>query len=195
MSGLTIMILGLVLLLGVHLFTIMRGRRAALVARLGENGYKALYSLLSLIGLVLIVYGYARYRQGEWVDLWFPPVWLRHVAALLVLPAVILVVASYVRGNIYLKLKHPMLADVKLWALAHLLANGDLGSSILFGAVLAWAVIDRISLKRRADPGAPPIPVGGTRNDVIAIAGGTALYAALGFWFHPYVIGVPVFGA
>jgi uncharacterized membrane protein len=195
MRGLTIMILGLAIFLGVHLFTIMRGQRAALVARLGENGYKALYSLASLVGLVLIVYGYQHYRQGEWIDLWFPPVWLRHVAALLVLPAVILIVAAYVRGNIYLKLKHPMLAGVKLWALAHLLANGDLGSIILFGSVLVWAVIDRISLKRRADPGAPPIPVGGTRNDVIAIAGGTALYLVLGLWFHPYVIGVPVFGA
>jgi uncharacterized membrane protein len=193
--GLTIMILGLAIFLGVHLLTMMRGQRAALISALGENGYKGLYSLVSLIGLVLIVYGFARYRQGEWIDVWFPPVWARHLAALLVLPAVILVVASYVRGNIYLKLKHPMLAGVKLWALAHLIANGDLGSIILFGSILAWAVLDRISLKRRTDPGAPPFPVGGTRNDVIAIAAGVALYLALGLWFHPYVIGIPVFGA
>jgi len=193
--GLTIMILGLALLLGVHLLTIWRPQRAALIARLGENGYKGLYSLVSLVGLVLIVYGFARYRQGEWIDVWFPPAWTRHLAALLVLPAVILVVASYVRGNIFLKLKHPMLAGVKLWALAHLIANGDLGSIVLFGSILAWAVFDRISLKRRTDPGAPPIPVGGTRNDVIAVAGGVALYVLLGLWFHPYVIGVPAFGA
>jgi uncharacterized membrane protein len=193
--GLTIMILGLAMFLGVHLFTIMRDRRAALVRSIGEGPYKGLYSLVSFVGLALIVYGFARYRQGEWIDVWYPPVWARHVAALLVLPAAILFVASYIRGNIYLKLKHPMLAGVKLWAVAHLIANGDLGSIILFGSILAWAVIDRISLKRRSDSGAPPIPAGGTRNDMIAVAGGLALYLALGLWFHPYVIGVPVFGA
>ena len=193
--GIKIMILGLVLFLGVHLFTIMRPHRAALLARLGEHGYKGLYSLISILGLALIVYGFARYRQGEWIDVWLPPVWTRHLAALLVLFALIMFVASYSRGRIYTTLKHPMLAGVKLWALAHLMANGDLGSIILFGSILAWAVIDRISLKRRSDPGAPPIPVGGTRNDVIAIFGGVAAYAVLGFWFHPYVIGIPVFGA
>lgn len=193
--GLTIMILGLAIFLGVHLFTIMRGQRAALIGRIGENGYKGLYSLISLIGLVLIVYGYARYRQGEWVDIWFPPVWTKHLAALLVLFAFIMLVAAYSRGHIYTTLKHPMLAAVKLWALAHLMANGDLGSIILFGSILAWAVIDRISLKHRTDPGAPHIPVGGKRNDVIAILGGVVLYAVFGFWFHPYVIGIPVFGA
>jgi uncharacterized membrane protein len=192
--GLTILILGLALFLGVHLLTMMRPQRAALIARIGENGYKGLYSLVSAVGLGLIVYGFARYRANEWIELWSPPVWTRHLAAFLVLPASIMLVASYSRGHIYTTLKHPMLAGVKLWALAHLLANGDLGSLILFSSVLAWAVIDRISLKRRTDPGAPPIPVGGMRNDVIAIFGGIALYAALGWWFHPYVIGIPVLG-
>jgi uncharacterized membrane protein len=192
--GLSILILGLALFLGVHLFTIMRPRRAALVSRLGENGYKALYSIVSAVGLGLIVYGFARYRAYEFVELWSPPVWTRHLAAALVLPALIMLVASYSRGRIYKTLKHPMLAGVKLWALAHLLANGDLGSLILFGSVLAWAVIDRISLKSRKDAGAPPIPVGGMRNDVIAIFGGIALYALIAWWFHPYVIGVPVIG-
>ena len=84
---------------------------------------------------------------------------------------------------------------IKTWALAHLLSNGDLGSIILFGALLAWAVYDRISLKRRSDPGGPPIPVGGPKNDVIAIVAGVVLYLVLGLLFHPYVIGVPVFGA
>ena len=193
--GLAIMILGLAIFLGGHLFTIMRGPRAALIKRIGYNAYMGLYSLVSLIGLALIVYGFARYRQGEWVDIWFPPVWTKHLAALLVLFAFIMLVASYSRGHIYTTLKHPMLAGVKLWALAHLMANGDLGSIILFGSILAWAVIDRISLKRRTDPGAPPIPVGGMRNDVIAIFGGVVLYAVFGLWFHPYVLGIPVFGA
>jgi uncharacterized membrane protein len=111
------------------------------------------------------------------------------------LPAVILVVASYIRGGIYTALKHPMLAGVKLWAAAHLLANGDLGSVILFGSFLGWAVFDRISLKHRTDVGAPPIPVGGRSNDAIAIAVGVVVYLALGFVFHPVVIGVAVFGA
>lgn len=193
--GLAITILGLAIFLGVHLLTTMRPQRAALIARLGENGYKGLYSLVSAVGLALIVYGFARYRAHEWIELWSPPTWTKHLAALLVLFAFIMLVASYSRGHIYTTLKHPMLAGVKLWALAHLIANGDLGSVILFGSVLAWAVIDRISLKRRSDPGAPPIPVGGMRNDVIAVLGGIVLFAVLGKWFHPYVIGVPVFGA
>jgi uncharacterized membrane protein len=111
------------------------------------------------------------------------------------LPAVILVVASYIRGRIYTVVKHPMLAGIKLWAAAHLLANGDLGSVILFGSFLAWAVFDRISLKRRTDAGAPPIAVGGPGNDAIAVVVGIVAYLALGFVFHPVVIGVPVFGA
>jgi uncharacterized membrane protein len=110
------------------------------------------------------------------------------------LPAVILVVASYLRGRIYTAVKHPMLAGVKLWAFGHLLANGDLGGIILFGSFLAWAVFDRISLKRRTDAGAPPIPVGGITNDVIAVVVGIVAYLALAFAFHPVVIGVPVIG-
>jgi uncharacterized membrane protein len=107
---------------------------------------------------------------------------------------VILFVASYLRGHIYTTLKHPMLASVKLWAAAHLLANGDLGSIILFGSFLGWAVFDRISLKRRSDAGGPPIPVGGWGNDAIAVAVGIVAYLALAFAFHPVVIGVPVVG-
>jgi uncharacterized membrane protein len=110
-------------------------------------------------------------------------------------PAAVLVVAAYIPGRIKTALKHPMLAGVKLWALAHLIANGDLGSIILFGSILAWAVFDRISLKRRTDPGGPPIPVGGLTNDVLAVIVGTIVYLALAFVFHPVVIGVPVFGS
>jgi uncharacterized membrane protein len=120
---------------------------------------------------------------------------MKHLAEALILPAIILVVASYIRGGIYARLKHPMLAGVKLWAAAHLLANGDLGSIILFGSILAWAVLDRISLKHRADPSGLPIPVGGVRNDVIAVVVGIVVYLALGLLFHPYVVGVPAFGA
>jgi uncharacterized membrane protein len=193
--GLLVMILGLVLFLGVHTLTTQRDLRARFVASMGEGGYKIGYALASIAGLVLIVWGFAHYRATGWIDVWHPPTALKHIAVALMLPAVILVVASYIRGRIYTTLKHPMLAGVKLWAAAHLLANGDLGSIILFGSFLGWAVFDRISLKHRADAGAPPIPVGGPANDLIAIAVGVIAYLALAFAFHPVVIGVPVVGA
>jgi uncharacterized membrane protein len=192
--GLLVMIAGLALFLGVHTLTTQRAPRARAIASLGEGGYKIVYALVSLAGLVLIVWGFAQYRATGWIDVWYPPKALKHVAVALMLPAVILVVAAYIRGRIYTKLKHPMLAGVKLWALAHLLANGDLGSIILFGSFLGWAVFDRISLKRRADPGSPPIPVGGPGNDLIAVAVGIVAWLALAFAFHPVVIGVPVVG-
>jgi uncharacterized membrane protein len=192
--GLLILIAGLALFIGAHVFTTLRDSRAVVITRLGESGYKVVYALVSFAGLALIAWGFSLYRATEWINVWYPPVAMRHITLALMLPAVILVVASYIRGNIYLKLKHPMLAGVKLWALLHLLANGDLGSIILFGSVLAWAVYDRISLKRRADSGAPPIPVGGIGNDLIAVAVGVVVYVALAFAFHPLVIGVPVIG-
>jgi uncharacterized membrane protein len=192
--GLSVMILGLVLFLGVHVLTTQRSLRARLIASAGEGGYKIGYSLVSAVGLALIVWGFAKYRATGWIDVWYPPAGMKHLVAALMLPAVILVVASYIRGRIYTALKHPMLTGVKLWAAAHLLANGDLGSIILFGSFLGWAVFDRISLKHRADPGAPPIPVGGMSNDLIATAVGFVAYLALAFAFHPVVIGVPVVG-
>ena len=192
--GLLIMIAGLALFIGAHVLTTLRDARAAAIARLGEGGYKIVYSLVSLAGIALAAWGFGLYRATGWINVWHPPVALRYLALALMLPAVILVVASYVRGRIYTTLKHPMLAGVKLWAVLHLLSNGDLGSIILFGSILAWAVYDRISLKRRADPGAPPIPVDGLRNDVIAVVIGAIVYAALTYVFHPLVIGVPVIG-
>ena len=192
--GLIIMILGLLLFLGAHTLTTQRATRAALIGAMGEGGYKIVYSLVSIAGVALIAYGFARYRAESWIDIWYPPVAFRHITVALMLPAVILVVASYLRGRIYTAVKHPMLTGVKLWTAAHLLANGDLGSIILFGSVLAWAVYDRISLKSRSDAGAPPIPVGGVGNDVLAVVIGVIAYVALAFAFHPVVIGVPVIG-
>src|SRR6478736_1131603 len=189
------MILGLALFFAAHVFTTKREARAQAIARLGEGTYKILYALASIAGLALIVWGFGHYRADGWIDVWYPPKAMKHITVALMLPAVILVVASYLRGRIYSTLKHPMLAGVKLWAAAHLLANGDLGSIILFGSCLAWAVFDRISLKRRGEAGGPPIPGGGPTNDLIAIAVGVIAYLALGFAFHPAVIGVPVFGA
>ena len=192
--GLLVMILGLTLFLGVHTLTTRRKLRARVIASTGEGGYKMGYALASFAGLALIIWGFALYRATGWINVWNPPTALRHLSVALMLPAVILVVASYIRGRIYTTLKHPMLAGIKLWAAAHLLANGDLGSIVLFGSFLAWAVYDRISLKHRSDAGAPPIPVGGPGNDLIAIAVGVVAYLALAFAFHPVVIGVPVVG-
>ena len=193
--GLIVMIAGLVLFLGTHTLTTMRDLRTRLIASMGEGGYKIGYALVSLAGLVLIVWGFAHYRATGWIDVWSPPKTLKHINVALMLPAVILVVASYIRGRIYTTVKHPMLTGVKLWAFGHLLANGDLGGIILFGSFLAWAVFDRISLKRRTDAGAPPIPIGGITNDLIAVAVGVVAYLALAFAFHPVVIGVPVMGS
>jgi uncharacterized membrane protein len=193
--GLLVMILGLALFLGAHVFTTQRESRARAIASMGEGGYKIVYAVVSALGLALIVWGFAHYRATEWIQIWTPPKALRHLNVLLMLPAVILVAASYIRGRIYVTLKHPMLAGVKLWAFGHLLATGDLGGIILFGSFLAWAVFDRISLKRRTDPGAPPITGGGIGNDIIAVAVGVVAYLALAFAFHPVVIGVPVMGS
>src|SRR5205823_10551651 len=192
--GLLVLILGLILFFGVHTLTIQRKLRAQVIASTGEGSYKIGYALASAAGLALIIWGFAKYRATGWIDVWNPPTALKHISVALMLPAVIMVVASYIRGRIYSTLKHPMLAGVKLWAAAHLLANGDLGSIILFGSFLGWAVFDRISLKRRADAGGPPIPVGGPTNDLIAVVVGIVAYLALAFAFHPVVIGVPVFG-
>jgi uncharacterized membrane protein len=193
--GLSVMILGLVVFFGIHLVSTRRPLRTELIARFGESPYKLGYTVVSAIGLALIIWGFASYRATGWIDVWTPPKAMRHIAVGLMLPAVIMVAAAYLRGRIYTTLKHPMLAGVKLWALAHLLANGDLGSIILFGSFLAWAVYDRISLKHRLDAGGPPIPVGGPLNDGLAVVVGIVAYLALGFAFHPVVIGVPVFGA
>jgi uncharacterized membrane protein len=164
------------------------------IVRIGEWPYKGLMSLVALVGLVLIGYGFGQYRASGWIDIWYPPRWTRYVTEILMWPASIFVVAAYSRGEIWRALKHPMLVGVKTWAVAHLISNGDLGSIVLFGSFLAWAVYDRITLKRRSDPGAPPIPVGGRRNDIIALGVGTLFYLALGLIFHPLVVGVPVFG-
>ena len=121
-----------------------------LIGRLGENGYKVAYSLLSLLGLILIGVGYDRYRESGYIPVWDPPVWTRHLALLLVWLAFVAFVAAYLPGRIKGALKHPMMVGIKVWALAHLLANGDLGSMLLFGSLLAWAVVARISVKRRS---------------------------------------------
>ncbi|TDR93696.1 NnrU family protein [Enterovirga rhinocerotis] len=186
------LIAGLVLFLGIHAVTMRRGTRAALIERFGAGPYKLGYSVVALIGLVLVSYGFGLYRREGWIDVWYPPLWTRHLALLLVWPAFVFFVAAYLPGRIKRVLKHPMLAAVKLWALAHLLANGDLGSILLFGSILAWAVAARISLKRRADavdlaPGPPQLWA-----DLAAFGIGTAAWFVFARWLHPMLIGVSV---
>jgi uncharacterized membrane protein len=185
-----ILIAGLAVFLGIHLFTTLRAPRAALIGRLGEGPYKGLYSLVSAIGLVLIVWGFGRYRSTGWIQIWSPPIGLHHLTLPLMWLSFVALAATYSPlGKIKATLRHPMLVAIKTWALAHLLANGDLGALILFGSFLAWAVYDRIAVKRRGDHGAPLS--GFTSGDMIAIALGTAAFVAI-FWIHPWLIGVPI---
>lgn len=191
----TLLVLGLIVFLGTHAFSMARKARASLVGRIGEGAYKGLYSLVSAVGIVLIAIGFGRYRAEGYIPVWDPPVWTRHLALLLVWFAFVALAAAYLPGRIKRALKHPMLAAVKVWALAHLLANGDLGSILLFGSFLVWAVLARISAKRRdvaAEHGAPRGSAHETRNDILAVVVGTAVYLAFMFWLHPLLIGVPV---
>jgi uncharacterized membrane protein len=193
--GLLVLVLGLILFLGPHVLVTLRPQRALAVKQLGEWPYKGLFAVVSLAGLYVAGKGFGLYRDAGEIALWSPPYVMRYVTQLLMWPACICVAAAYLPGDIKRILKHPMLVGVKLWAVAHLLANGDLGGIILFGSVLAWAVYDRISLKHRSDPGGPPIPLGGRKNDIAAVIVGTILYVALGLVFHPLVVGLMVFGS
>ena len=188
-----ILLFGLVIFLGIHVVPTAPAARAELRLKIGEGGYKALFSLASLLGFVLIVWGFARVRYGNGdVQLWVPPVWTKHIAFALMPFAFILLAAAYIPSHIRTRAKHPMLAAVKVWALAHLIANGDLAGLLLFGSFLAWAVYDRISVKRRGDLG----PLGGKRGglggDIAAVGVGLALYVFMLFWGHRYLIGVPL---
>src|SRR3984893_9723654 len=190
--GLLVLVLGLILFLGPHVFVTMRPHRDPAVKRFGEWPYKGLFAAVSIIGLYVTGKGFGIYEAGGPIVVWTPPSWTKHITEALMLPACIFVAAAYIPGEIKRVLKHPMLVGVKTWAVAHLLTNGDLGAIILFGAVLAWAVYDRITLKRRSDPGAPPIPLGGVRNDIAAVIVGLILYVALFFPFHSLVVGRPL---
>ena len=186
-------LIGLVVFLGIHSVSIFGpGWRDAQVAQRGEKAWKGLYTVASVVGFALMIYGYGLARATTSV-LYTPPAFGRHVAMLLMLPAIVLLLAAYLPGRISTAAKHPMLLAVKIWATAHLLANGTLVDVVLFGAFLAWAVADRISLQHRpvrAVPGAPPSPV----NDAIALLGGLALYVALVLWGHKWLIGVSPIG-
>jgi uncharacterized membrane protein len=212
-TTMTTLILGLIVFLGAHSVAIVAPAwRDGMHARLGEGPWKGLYSLVSAFGFVLIIIGYGLARQQP-VVIYTPPLWLRHLSLLLLVPVFPLLLAPYLPGRvksaakhpmlvtaayvplnpIKAKLGHPMLAGVKLWALAHLLANGNLADVLLFGGFLAWAVADRISMRhrqQRAVPGAKASPL----NDAIVVLGGLALYALFLFKAHAWLFGVSPLG-
>ena len=185
------LLLGLLLFLGIHSISIFApAARDRWAASMGANLWRALYSILSIIGFVLLIRGYAAARLDP-VVLYVPPGWTRHVVMLLMLPVFVMLFAAYLPGRIRSALKHPMLVAVKLWAVAHLLANGMLADVLLFGGFLAWAVLDRISLKRRVQRPIAAAPAS-RWNDLAAVVLGLAAYAAFVLWLHRQLIGVPV---
>ncbi|MGD8174843.1 NnrU family protein [Marinimicrobium sp. ARAG 43.8] len=191
----SLLILGLVIFLGTHSINLVAPDwRQAAIERLGKNTWKIAFSLLSLIGLLLIIHGYGQART-EPLWLWHSPVWTRHLAALLTLPAMILLVATYVPGNrIRAKLGHPMLLGVKLWAFAHLIANGSLADVLLFGGFLLWSIAGFAILRRRDRLAGASRAPGATGRDIITVIIGLVLWAAIAFYLHRALIGVAPLG-
>jgi uncharacterized membrane protein len=189
------LVLGLVLFLGPHSVRIAADDwRSATIARLGERPWKGLYSLLSLAGFALVVWGYGQARQQP-VVLWTPPRGMQHLAALLMVPSFVLLVAAYVpRNAIRARLHHPMVLGVKTWAVAHLLANGTLADVVLFGAFLVWAVLDFRSARRRDRDVGATYPAGTARGTTITVVLALVLYAVFVFWAHAWLIGVSPLG-
>lgn len=187
----TTLVLGLVLLLGTHSISIVNDPwRNRMAARLGEGAWKGLYALVSLVGLVLIIQGFASARVNP-VVLYQSPSWMHPITILLMLPVFPLLLAAYLPGRIKTMTKHPMVLAVKVWAFAHLLSNGTLPDVLLFASFLAWGVSERISLKHR-NPRPVPGAAEAVRNDAIVVAGGLVLYLLFMTWLHPVLIGVPV---
>lgn len=190
----TVLLAGLVIFLGAHSVRIFgEGWRSRTIDRLGANAWKGLYSLVSGIGLVLIIWGFGLARQQP-VQVWSPPTGMRHLASLLILVSFVLLAAAYVPGNrIRARLRHPMVLGVKLWALAHLLANGNLAHITLFGAFLVWAVLDfRAARGRDRLAGTAPAP-GSAGATGVTVAIGVGAWIAFSLWLHGLLIGVRPF--
>lgn len=190
------LIAGLVVFLGLHSVRIFaEDWRQARRAAWGEGAWKGLYSVGSAVGLALIIWGYGLSRIAP-VDLWMPPVWTRHLSALLTVPAFVLLVAAYVPGNrIRSAVGHPMILAVKLWAFAHLLANGRLADVLLFGSFLVWAVLDFRSARRRPpEAGVIPAAAPALWRDLVVVFGGLGAWAVFAIWLHASWIGVRPFG-
>lgn len=190
----TVLILGLLLFLGAHSIRIVADDwRAAQVKRLGANAWKGIFSIVSLAGFGLIIWGFGLARQQP-VVLWISPAAMRHVAALLTLVAFVMFAAAYVpRNAIKSRLHHPMVLSVKVWAFAHLLANGRLADVVLFGAFLGWAVACYIAENKRDRAAGTQYPPGSAGATVATVAAGTLVWAVFAFWLHAVLIGVRPF--
>ncbi|MFA5898690.1 MAG: NnrU family protein [Hyphomicrobium sp.] len=187
-----VMVIGLLVFFAIHAVPTNVELKSGLVGRFGERGYKTIFGVVSLIGLALIVLGFHKLQlhPGKNPILWDPPTWTRHIAMPLMLFSMIALVATYVPSHIRAALKHPMLVAIKAWALAHLLANGDLASLLLFGSFLVYAVYDRISMKRRGGAVSAEERSGPWTNDAIVVVLGSALFAVVVLYLHQLVIGV-----
>jgi uncharacterized membrane protein len=188
----TLLIIGIILFLGLHLVRVVApGFRQSIIESLGESGWKIGYSVASVLTLVLLIYGFGQARQVTGIA-YNPPVWMAHITITLMLFAVICLVASLLpAGHIAVKTKHPMVLSVKIWALSHLLANGETSSVLLFGAFLAWGVILRISLKRRERAGEVTLrPFVSAKYDLYAVVIGVVAWALITFKLHEVLIGV-----
>lgn len=189
-----LLVVGLAAFFLVHLIPTAPDVRRGIVERFGEAPYKVAFAIVSALSLALIVYGYAKLgtTPGKNPQIWVPPHGARHAAMLLMLISFVLLAAAYIPSRIRTALQHPMLAAVKVWALAHLLVRGDLASMVLFGSFLAWAVYDRISVKRRAALGPLGAAKGGLAGDVAVLAVGIGLFVVMLLWGHARLIGVPL---
>ncbi|MCF8179481.1 MAG: NnrU family protein [Sulfuritalea sp.] len=188
------LVLGLVIFLGVHSLRIFASEwRDARVAHLGESTWKGIYALISAVGFGLIIWGYGMARVDP-IILWPTPAWTKHVAALLTLPAFILIVAAYIPGNrIKAAVGHPMVAGVKLWSVAHLLANGNLADAVLFGSFLIWAVTSFATSRRRDRLAGKKYPVLGWPRDASVVGVGILAWALFALFAHTWLIGVRPF--
>lgn len=191
----SLLIVGLILFLGVHSVRIVAEPwRRRMIARLGEGPWKGLYSLLSLVGLVLLTWGFARARLDPGV-LWETPAWTRHLASLLMLLAFVLLAAAYVPGNsLKARLHHPMVLAIKLWALAHLLANNTLADLLLFGGFLLWGVLDFRAARARDRADGKVYPAGTVAGTALTVVVGLVAFAVFAFWAHRALFGVSPFG-
>lgn len=187
----TLLILGLALFIGIHLSAVVAPNpRSALIAKMGLGPWKGIYSLVAIVGLVLMVMGYQQAKLAEAWSYLSPP-WLQPIISLLMLASMILLVATYSKGWLHSTVKHPLLNAVKFWALAHLLASGGLAGLIIFSSLLAWAVVVRIHLKRR-QPQLEPAKKPFGRPDWIAIGLGLGLYGFMVFYGHSVLLGIPL---
>ena len=191
----SVLILGLIIFLGAHSVRIFaEDWRTAQRKRLGEGPWKGLFSLVSVIGFGLIVWGFALARQQP-VVIWSPPFAMRHIAALLTLIAFVLLAAAYVpRNSIKARVHHPMVLAVKTWAFAHLLANGRLADLVLFGAFLVWAVACFAAARKRDRAAGTQYPAGSTGATLATVVVGVLFWALFAFWLHGVLIGVRPFG-